>query len=451
MTGHPPGAPDVVVVGGGFAGIAAATALAAGGARVVLLEARPYLGGRARSWVDPITGTIVDNGQHLFMGCYDETFRLLERLGTRDRLALQPRLEIPMVDPGGRTGVFRLPQAPAPWDGILGLLRYPGLGLGDRLGLLRVARAARRARSGDTDLHRMTVDAWLDTLRQAAEPRRRLWHPLSLAVLNEEPDRAAADGLAEVVSRAFLGGPGRSSLGLPRTGLSDLHAEPALHWLRSRGAEVRTRSPVLRLLMSGERCAGVVLAGGERLPAGAVVAAVPPGDLLEILPPALAEEPFFARVRGLRASAIVSVHLWFGAPVLDLPFAGLVGGTWHWIFGRAPLAGTGGGAHAVTLVRSAAGAFAERPRESLVRAALDDLRAYFPSSARSVPRHSLVIKEKQATVSLIPGHRDLRPGPRSPVGGLLLAGDWTATGLPATIEGAVASGHACAGLLATAR
>jgi len=448
------GAPDVVVIGGGFAGLAAATALTAGGAKIVLLEARPHLGGRARSWVDPTTGGVVDNGQHLFMGCYDETLKFLERIGTRDRLALQPRLEIAMAERDGSVGWFRLARAPGPLDAILGLLGFPGLGWRDRLGLLRVARAARRSvRSGipqggavgDDPLDRMTVAAWLAALGQSGEARRRLWDPLGIAVLNEIPEEAAASNFAAVLRLAFLGGVDRSGLGLSRVGLSDLYAEPAARYLKARGGEVRLRSPVLRLMLKGEGCAGVVLAGGERLPAGAVVAALPPRELLEILPPASGIGTFLAGAGRLREQSIVSVYLWFGSRVTDLDFAGLLDCTWQWVFNRGAMADDAG-THHITLVRSAAGGFADRPKEAIVRSALDDLRACFPAARRAAPRHALVIKERRATVSLGPGSAALRPGFETPLPGLYLAGDWTATGLPATIEGAVLSGHACARL-----
>ncbi|HZM69562.1 MAG TPA: hydroxysqualene dehydroxylase HpnE [Candidatus Cryosericum sp.] len=452
------GAPDVIVVGGGFAGLSAATALAEGGARVVLVEARPHLGGRARSWIDPTTGGVVDNGQHLFMGCYDETLRFLERIGTRDRLAIQPRLEIALAERDGSVGWFRLGMAPGPLGAILGLLGFPRLGWRDRLRLLRVARAARRAAppgpsresSGSDDpLDRTTVASWLAALGQSPETRRRLWDPLAIAVLNESPDLAAASGFAAVLHQALQGGGDRSGLGLSQVGLSDLYAEPAARFLKARGGEVRLRSPVLRLLLAGESCAGVVLAGGERLPAGRVIAALPPRELLEILPPPVAGGRFFEGASRLPEQSIVSVYLWFGTQVTDLDFAGLLGCAWQWLFTRGALAGAAG-THHVTLVRSAAGDFAERPKEAIVRSALEDLRACFPAVRRTPPRHALVIKERRATVSLRPGSAALRPGFRTPLQGLYLAGDWTATGFPATIEGAVLSGHACARLAAGA-
>ena len=453
------GSPDVLVLGGGFAGLAAATALAASGARVLLLEARPYLGGRARSWVDPESGSVVDNGQHLFMGCYEETLLFLDRLGTRDRLGLQPRLELPFVEPGGRLSTFRLPRLPSPWDLAAGLLRFPGLSLAERVGLLRVARDTRRQarRPGgrphggapDGDLDRTTVEQWLASLGQTAEANRRLWHPLAIAALNETPERASAAMLVPVLHRAFERGAAGSRLGLSRVGLSELYAEPAAHFLKARGSEVRLRAQVRRVVCERGRFAWALLADGARLAAGAAVAAVPADDLLEMLPPETAASAPFAGLSRLEVSPIVSAYLWFGSPITDLPFAGLLGGTWQWMFNRRAFGGHGGGghgggAHGVTLVKSAARDLVERPIDHLVRKALDDLHAFFPDSRRATLRHSLVIKEKRATLAHAPGTLSLRPGPRTPCQGLYLAGDWTATGLPATIEGAVASGHACA-------
>ena len=445
-------APDVIVAGGGFAGLAAATALADAGARVLLLEARPHLGGRARSWIDPTTGGVVDNGQHLFMGCYDETLRFLTRVGTRHRLALQPRLEIPWAERDGRLRWFRLAGAPSPIDAIVGLLGYPGLGWRDRVGLLRVARSARRGPApgpprdkgpaGDP-LDGISVASWLDALGQSAETRRRLWDPLAIAVLNAAPEEAAASNFAAVLRLAFLGGSGRSGLGVSRVGLSDLYAEPAARYLKAHGGEVRSRTPVLRILLEGRGCTGVVLAGGERVSSGAVVAALPPRELLEVLPPAVGSSPFFEGAGRLREEAIVSVHLWFGASITDLEITGLVGCAWQWLFSRGADADAGG-SHHVTLVRSAASDLVDVPKEVIVRSALDDLRACVPAARRSTPRHSLVVKERRAAAVLGPGSSALRPGFRTPLPGFYLAGDWTATGLPATIEGAVLSGHACA-------
>ncbi len=442
--------PDVIVVGGGFAGLAAATLLAENGARTLLLEARPHLGGRARSWIDSDTGSVVDNGQHLFMGCYRETLLFLTRIGSLDRLRLQPRLRVPFLEPGGGVSAFSLPTLPIfSWSVAAGLLRYPGLAFRERLGLMRVGREVRRrTRAGSgapaDALDDRSVTSWLAALGQGTAALDRLWNPLAMATLNEEPERASAAMFLPVLRELLQGDASGCRLGVPRVGLSDLYADPASHFLRARGSEVRLRAQVRQLLIEGGRCSGVLLADGARVQVPQVIAAVPPGELLEMLPPDVASDPFFAGCYRLETSPIVSIYLWFGSPVTDLPFAGLIGGEWQWLFNRHAFAGKEGPGHSVTLVRSAARAFVEASREALLRRALDDLHRFVPASRRAVLRHALVIKEKRAAISPLRGAFGLRPSWRTPCAGFHLAGDWTATGLPATIEGATISGHACA-------
>lgn len=289
-----------------------------------------------------------------------------------------------------------------------------------------------------------TVAGWLASLGQSSEANERLWHPLSIATLNESPDRASAAMLLSVLRDGLFAGGIGSRLGLARVGLSELFADPAARYLRGRGCEVRTHAPVRRILVDGSRCTGVLMADGERREAGAVVAAVTPDVLLELLPDGAAAEPFFAGVGRLETSPIVSVYLWFGAPVSEMPFAGLIGGTWHWMFNRHALSAAGEGAHAITLVKSAARDFVDRTPESLVRSAIEDLHLFFPETRRARLRHSLVIKERRATIAHAPGTLSQRPASKTPIDRFHLAGDWIATGLPATIEGAALSGHVAA-------
>ncbi len=438
MTGH--GSPDVVVVGGGFAGLAAAVRLAGAGARVVLLERRGVLGGRAYSFVDPESGAVVDNGQHLFMRCYTETLALLRTLGTADRIAFQPRLAVDFVGPGGWQGRLDCPRLPPPLGLLVGLGRLPGLSWSDRLRMLRVGAAA--AAAPEAALEPLTVDAWLAGLGQPAAARRLFWEPLTLAALNDLPQVASARWLVAVLRRAFLGGRGASDLGFPTVGLSTLYTGQAQAYVEGRGGAVRTRAAAAALEVAGDRVVAVRVAGaggGERLLAGAVVCAVPHHALLPLLPQALAAAPPFAGLARLGTSPIVSFHLWYDRPVTDRPFLGLLDSPLQWLFNR--------GSH-ITLVTSGARRLIDLGRAELTRLAAAELARLLPaaSGARLVRAH--VIKERYATPALPPGAGALRPGPRTPLANLVLAGDWTDTGLPGTIESAVASGHAAAALLA---
>ncbi len=437
----------VIVIGAGFAGLAAAVRLADAGARVTVLERRGILGGRACSFREPESGTVVDNGQHLFMRCYGETLAFLRRLGTDGRIAFQPRLEVEMI---GERQSARLacPALPAPFHLLAGLLGFDGVPLGARLRLLRgaaaVARTARGGRAAEAALETTTVDAWLTRLGQPAEARRVFWDPLTLATLNDVPEVVSARWLLAVVRRAFLSGPRGGDLGVAEVGLSDLYTEQARALIEAAGGSVRTHAAVSALEVAGDRVVAVRLAGsdrgpGERLAADAVVAAVPHRVLPALLPPALAARPPFDGLARLGASPIVSFHLWYDRPVVAHPFVGLLDSPLHWLFDR--------GSH-VTAVTSGARDLVGRPHADLLALAGREVARLLPGAreARLVRGH--VIKEPFATPSLAPGAGALRPGAKTPLANLVLAGDWTATGLPGTIEGAVQSGHAAAARLA---
>jgi squalene-associated FAD-dependent desaturase len=449
---------DVNGNGGGFAGLAAAVRLAGAGARVTVLERRGVLGGRAYSFVEPESGAVLDNGQHLFMRCYRETLAFLETLGTADRIAFQRRLAIEFVGADGRTARLDCPPLPAPLHLVAGLLRFDGLGLADRLRMLRVgaalAAAARAGEAATARLEALTVEAWLASLGQSAASRRLFWDPLTLATLNDGPDIASARWLVAVLRRAFLDGARAGDLGFATVGLSGLYTEQARAYVEARGGTVRTRAAVAALEVAGDRVVAVRLApgeshapgdglssdarGGARLPADAVVAAVPHHALPALLPPEIATRPPFAGLAGLGASPIVSFHLWYDRPLTDRSFLGLLDSPLHWLFNR--------GSH-VTVVTSGARTLIDLTRNELTALAAREVERLVPGArgARLVRAH--VIKERYATPSLAPGAGALRPGPRTPLANLVLAGDWTATGLPGTIEGAVASGHTAAAAL----
>lgn len=434
--------PDALVIGGGCSGLAAATALAARGARIRVLEARAVSGGRSRSWIDPKTGDIEDNGQHLILGCYREFLDFVRRTGALGEVEFHDRLELVLLEPGGREVTFRPGALPRPLDLLWGLVRLRGFPIGDALRARGLVRDLRESGS----LGGLSVAGWLERHGQGRAARERFWDPLVLATLNLEAETASAGLLAAVLERALLGGADASRPGFPRAGLSRLVVEPAVEYLRDRGGAVLNRSKVTGIELDGEgRFAAVRTRSGERHRAGAAVLAVPPGAAVRLLPPgaaAFGED----EARALGASTILAVHLWFDRAVCDYPMAGLLGSPYHWVFDRARH-GSARPPGYLALVTSAATAMASSNGKELVRDAVEQVGLYLPRARSASLCRFRVLRERQATPVLSPATVRLRPGTRTRCPGLFLAGDWTDTGLPATLEGAAVSGHRAAALV----
>ena len=440
-------APDVVVVGSGFAGIAAAVRLAAHGARVLVLEARPGLGGRATAFLDPQTGEIVDNGQHVLIGCYHETFALLRTLGTDALVDLDDRLTIDCVQRDGWNSRLRAAPLPSPWHLVGGLARWQALSWSDRAAALRLApalvragRAHRRGRPVPGTMDNETVSGWL--LRHGQTPRisELLWEPLAVAALNQPPQVAAAAPFVRVLAQMFGGTRRDAAIGLPRVPLDALYAKPAVSWLAARGGAVRTHAPA-RIVCAGDRVSHVEVRA-ERIDAAAVVCAVPWHALARTIdPPPAALEPVMARAAAMASSPIVTVNLWFDRAVTETPFVGLPGRTMQWVFDKRHAFGAD--ASHLSVVSSGAEAIVARTNADLIGLAVHDVRDALPVARAAAVLRATVVREKRATFSLAPG-QPARPSTRTAIRGLLLAGDWIDTGLPATIESAVVSGHRAA-------
>ena len=425
--------PDVVVVGGGFAGLSAATALAARGARVLVLEARPSLGGRAASFTDPATGEAVDNGQHILAGAYYETFEVLARIGAMDGVRMQPSLELVVVETNGRRTQFACPPLPSPLHLLAGLLRWPALGWGDRLAALRIGL---RRRPHATE----TVRQWLLALGQTPRLISLLWEPLAVAALNQPIDTAAASSFAVVIDR-ILARRAASSLGLAVAPLSDLYAVPARAFIEARGGAVRTgRSAVIGAWPAASLS---VRSGDHEIWPRAIICAVPWHGLRAAFwpePPPLS--PVFAAADATPASPIVTVNLWLDRDVTRAAFVGLPGRTMQWVFDKRLIFGDG--ASHLSLVCSGAEAVVAKTNDELVALAVEELKSGCPAAREAVVRRAVVVRERKATFSVAPGS-PARPPVRTAIPGLYLAGDWIGNDLPATIEGAVISGHSAAG------
>lgn len=439
---------SVIVIGGGFAGLSAATALAEQGAPVTVLEGRQILGGRAYSFVDSQTGDSVDNGQHLFMGCYRDTIKFLRRIGSLERLKFQPSLSVEFAGSGGRRAALKCLSLPAPWHLLSGLLRLKTLTWADRW-RLRHIRAALKKPISVEDLDRLTVDQWLTQCRQSDRAKRHLWDLIAVACLNEESRVASAAPFVTVLRQAFFDDPSASCLAFANVGLSDLYVRDAIAYIQKAGGEVRAKCPVHRVVIRNGEVKGVLLRDGTRLEADVVISAVPAWALLKLLPDEIHEkEAYFQPLKKLAYAPIISIHLWFDQKITDDLFAGLLDTHIQWIFNRSRIhhdAKTKAGY--VSLVISGAHDFVEWPDMKILSLALEELRRLFPPAKEAVLLRSLVIREFQATLSPKVGGEALRPGHESPIANFWVAGDWTKTGLPATIESACVSGHACADLV----
>jgi len=431
--------PDVIVIGGGAAGLAAGTALAETGVRVLLLEGRPRLGGRAYSFRDAETGDSIDNGQHLFMGCYHETIRLLERIGTSHLLEFQKNLEINFVESGGRMSRFRCPPLPAPLHLLGAAMRFGALSIEDKLRVLAMGPALLRARP-ENGLADVSVDTLLTRWNQSPRTKAALWNVITLGTLNTDPRKASADLFVRVLKDVFMNSRTDSQIGLSKVGLSDLYADPAGDYIRTHGGEVRLESAVQSLDIKDYVVESITLRNGERLTADTVVVAVPQYVITRILPRDWAGADFFRETASLQSSPIIGLNLWLEEELTPLPFVGMLGTNFQWLFNRPRFLSEP--CHHISLVISASSNLAGASRKQLESLAKEELTKVFDREVKV--KRALLIKEKMATLLHEVGTSSIRPPHRTPVRNLFLAGDWTDTGLPCTVEGAVLSGHRCA-------
>ncbi len=427
------GPPRVVVCGGGLAGIAAACEAARTGARVTLVERRPFLGGRAFSFADPGTGREIDNGQHVYLGCCPAYISLLRMLGTLGLTTLQRRLDTPVRDRDGRRAALRAGRLPAPLHLGPSFLAYPHLTPGEKASALRaLAALAATGPAARERLDEVSFADWLGDHGQGERAIARFWDLIVLPTCNDRSDRVSAALAAFVFHEGFLRTARGSAIGWSRVGLTHLVDPAARDWLAARGGQVLTGRGV-----AAAEPGAVTLTDGARLEADAVVLAMPPSRVLEVAPDALpAGDP------GLGSAPIVNVHLWYDRPVMEEPFTAVIDSPAQWIFNRSAMgsAADAGGAHHLAVSISGARDEIDVPRAELADALRAEVEHLLPAARYAGLVDAAVVKEPQATFAAAPGQAARRPGPATPLDGVALAGAWTATGWPATMEGAVRSG-----------
>jgi zeta-carotene desaturase len=450
---------SVTVIGGGLAGLSSAVALADAGLRVRLLEKRPHLGGRATSYFLP-DGSEIDNCQHVTLGCCTNLADFYRRVGAQDKIRFYERMSF--VDKGGRRfGIGPTAFLPPPFHMAPSFMRFAALSWKDKSSiaraLLRIAVCGGKpsGAAGTSMLH------WLHRMKQTPGAIERFWRVVLVSALDEELARTDAQYGIDVFWKAFLANRQGFRMGIPTVPLGALYAE-CRSAIERRGGEVRLRAVVKRIEVADPGPPTVVLDDESEWRDDACLVTVPQDALLGMLPASLRDrEPVFAALRHLHNSPITGIHFWFDRQVMQEPFITLLDHTVQWVFNRSVLArpdgrdGSNGNRNGAApsaatagqylqLVISASYDLVSRPRQEIIELCLRELHDVLPATRDAQLVKATVIKEVAATFSPEPGSDQWRPAARSPVRNLFLAGDWTRTGWPATMEGAVRSGYLAA-------
>lgn len=432
---------DAIVLGGGFAGLSCAVALAQKGKKVLVLDKKPHLGGRAYSFSE--NGLAVDNGQHLFMGCYWETRKFLTAIGTHDKLDIYEDMTVDYAEAGGKRDRFACPSwLPAPLHLAAGMLGLKGVSLGEKAALFAYDRSLRSMKSGPIPaaVEALTVRQWLTGLGLSRNFQTRFFDPSAIGILNDSPDVASAAGFIQALRQMFLTGRESSRFALAKTGLSELYTDAARDYIEARGGKVISNAKAASLIEEGGKVRGIVTDMESRFESDHVVSTLPPWDLKKLgLPAAL---------RGsweqLKPAPIVGATFKIDKPVMTERFLGMLHTETHWVFNKTLIQGiTEEGQTLATVISGAHKAIGYSP-EKILETAKRDLTACIPEFSTAKIISSKVVKEPFATLSPVPGDEARRPEPGSGMPGFSFAGDWTRTGLPATIESACLSGHLAA-------
>jgi len=423
----------VIVIGGGLAGLTAATALAPRGFQVTLLESRNRLGGRASSFTEPSTGQLIDACQHVSMGCCTNFKHFTQTVGIDHWIRPQPCLFF--MTPDRRVSEFRPVPVPAPFHLAQSFRRAHFLTLLEKI---RIACGLATLSLANNQLDSPLQD-WLIRHWQTSRTIERFWGLVLTSALNERTDRIGIRYARKVFLDAFLRHRRGFEVEIPTVPLARLYGVELQQWFQRHQVEVHLNTAVKRIHIAHGIVQCLEMRKEDKLQADWYIAAVPFDRLLDLLPPeTIVDHPTFAQLRKLEVSPITSVHLWWDRPVLSWPHVVLVDGVGQWIFNRGE---TSPGEHYIQIVASAAREFQGQGHDLIQRQIVEEMVRLFPDAANAKLLRARVVTEHAATFSAIPGVDRWRPKQASPIPNLFLAGDWTATGWPATMEGAVRSGY----------
>jgi squalene-associated FAD-dependent desaturase len=431
---------SVTVIGGGVAGMSAACALAEAGLRVQLVEGRRFLGGRASSYLHPGVQEVIDNCQHALFGCCTNQLGFYRRIGVEQKIHWTR--EMTMIEPGGRRSLLGPSCLPAPLHDVPRLLSAHAFTLADKLALGRAICALLRPIPADST---ESLGDWLRRHKQTKGALNRFWRLVIASALNAELDSIALPYAAMVIRGLFLNSAEAGRMGMSTVPLSELYAG-ADDFLKARGGGVLLSTRVEGATWNEAVAQWTVQTSSGDLRSDFVIVALPfeaTAKLLSHMPPVEGAEALAEQLARFEHWPICSVHLWFDREITELEHAVLLDREIHWMYNQSRLQ-TGRGGHYLELVVSASRSFAALERKAAIELALAELADFFPRVKKAKLEKFALVKEVRATFGVPPGIDAARPTAISPWPNCFLAGDWTATGWPSTMESAARSGHLAA-------
>ncbi len=441
---------SVLILGGGLAGMAAAWRLCADGYGVTLLERRPYLGGRAYSFVDRDTGAQIDNGQHVFMRCCTAYTDFIHAVGTMGLMYEQSALRVEVRNPDGRSGVLSAAPLPAPLHLVPSFLRYPHISWRDKLravpALLRIQRERDHQRP---ELTEMSFEEWLRANGQSDRAIANFWDLTVVPTLNDASRDVSASMAFMMFKTSLLSGRHSADIGFARASLSEVMGDAVEARLREQGVTLLLGYTAERIGVTDGAVDGVTVTRGETLRADWYVSALPPYALTPLLDAELQASPAFAPAATHDYAPIVNVHVWYDREVTDIEWVAFVDSPLQYVFNRTRIANLDGPGQYLTISLSAAWEYWPKPKAEIQALFLAELARAFPRAKEAVVKNFAIVKEQRATFRVPPNAPANRLTAITPLRNLILAGDWTDTGWPATMESAVRSGNAAAAAVVT--